>query len=83
MQYELKVYAIYDKKGKRFDTPFFAISDVMAKRRFLLMQDEEKSPLAKWPEDFQLYELAGFDVETGKIDAKKAVMDIPKYIKEK
>ena len=69
----LGIYAIYDKKSKHYDTPFFAWSDIFAKRRFCLMADSEKSPLKKWPEDFELHQLAGFDTHLGEIDSYKPI----------
>ena len=61
----LNIYAIYDIKSEQYDTPFFAVSDLYAKRRFLIMSDEEKSPLYKWPEDFELHKVATFGLNMG------------------
>ena len=60
----LEIYAIYDKKSEKFDTPFFAHNDVFAKRRYLLMAEEERSPLSMWPEDFALFKVGRFNVDT-------------------
>ena len=65
-QDDLKVYAIFDKKSQMYDTPFFAISDLFAKRRYLLMS-EENGPLKKWPEDFQLHRLGAFSQNNGEL----------------
>lgn len=83
MQTEIAVYAIYDKKGKMYDTPFFAVSDLFAKRRYYIMAEEEKSVLKMWPEDFALYRLAGFDTESGKINDDKELIIDGKMIEKK
>jgi len=65
---KLGIYAIYDKKAERYDTPYFAISDLFAKRRYALMADEPKSVLTKWKDDFQLMRLGTVSTITGEID---------------
>lgn len=66
----LGIYAIYDLKSEQYDTPFFSVSDIYAKRRFLLMSDEEKSALNKWPEDFELHKVASFGTSSGNVTDK-------------
>lgn len=63
---QIGIYAIYDKKGKRYDTPFFAVNDLFARRRFYLMADE-KGPLKTWPEDFRLEKVGIFDIIEGEL----------------
>ena len=63
----LRIYAIYDKKGNKFDTPFLAHSDLFAKRRYMLMADEKGSPLSKWADEFELYLVAKFNIKTAKV----------------
>ncbi len=65
IQDELKIYAIWDRKSRKYDTPFFAISDIFAKRRYLIMADEKRSPLAMWPEDFELHRVGKFNMDQG------------------
>jgi len=60
----LSIYAIYDKKGESFDTPFFARNTLFAKRRYMLMAEENNSPLRMWPHDFELYKIARFNIKT-------------------
>lgn len=62
---KINVYAIYDRKGKRFDTPYFAHSDLFARRRYELMSKE--GPLNEWPEDFELWSIGTFDVQKGNL----------------
>lgn len=66
-QEQLKMYAIYDKKSKKYDQPFFAFNDIFAKRRYLIMQSEAKSPLAMWPEDFDLQRIGSVDMDSAEL----------------
>lgn len=78
----LGIYAIFDSKGKRFDTPFFATDDLYAKRRFLLMMDEENSPILKWAKDFSLHRVGKFDINDGKVtDGKELIFEAASYVK--
>lgn len=80
----LGIYAIFDKKSEKYDTPYFAYSDLFAKRRFMLMLDEEKSPLAKWPGDFQLEKVGEFDIDTGMVtNESKLLIEAQSVVKSK
>lgn len=70
----LSIYSIYDKKGERFDTPFFAHSNLFAKRRYLLMMEEDRSPLAMWPGDFELHLVGRYNVRTNVLIEEKEVI---------
>lgn len=77
----LGIFAIYDKKSEKFDTPFFAFSELFAKRRFLLMMDED-GPLKKWPEDFELKKVGEFNTNTGDvIEDQKLVIEAKSVVK--
>lgn len=78
----LGIYAIRDKKSERFDTPFFAVSDLFAKRRYLLMVDEEGSVLAKWTDEFELHKLGTISVLSGEIEIEKKVVMFGNEIKK-
>ena len=72
----LRIYAIYDKKGERFDTPYFAHSRLFAKRRYLLMMEEDRSPLSMWPGDFELHMIGRYNVRTNTlIEEKELVLE--------
>ena len=62
----LGIYSIFDKKSLRYDNPFFAMSDLFAKRRYMLMLDE-KGPLRNWPEDFELMRIGTFNIANGEL----------------
>ena len=65
------MYALFDQEGSRFDTPFYALNDIFAKRRFAMMVQQEDSPLHHFKNVFQLYCLGDFNVLTGEIQLDK------------
>lgn len=78
----LLIYAIFDKKSEKYDTPFFTSSEVFGKRRFLLMMDED-GPLKKWPEDFNLQMLGTFNIITGEVAPQiKLIMEAKSVVKK-
>lgn len=80
---KIAMYTIYDKKGKRYDTPFFAFSDVHAKRQFIMMV-EGTGMIAQFKDDFELYKLLYFDIPLGDIELlrKELIMTGTEYIKK-
>lgn len=64
---KIKMYSIYDKKSRRFDTPFFANDDVNAIRHFTMLVNDKKSMLSEFKDDFQVHSLLQFDIITGEI----------------
>lgn len=78
------VYAIFDQKQEIFDSPFMATNDINAKRRFILMVDEENSVLARWHQDYDLYRLSQFSTKTGYFDEEvpKKIFEGKSYIKK-
>lgn len=65
----LKMYAVYDKKGKRFDTPFFVLDQVFAERKFIMAIENNDSQFNRFKNDFELHFLGVFDVNTGEFVA--------------
>ena len=76
---KIKIYAIWDKKAKKYETPYFTFDDIFAGRRFLMLQDETDNPsmLSKFSEDFELRRLGSFNLLTGQIEAEspEKIMD--------
>mgnify|MGYP000319884520 CR=1 FL=1 len=76
---EIKIYSIWDKKAKKYETPFFAFDDVFAGRRFIMLQDETDNPsmLTKFSGEFELHRLGVFNVLTGEfvIEEPEKIMD--------
>lgn len=79
----LGIYSIYDKKSERYDTPFFAISDLFAERRFRLMCEESGSMLKLFQTDFALCKLGELCILDGKIKEEFKVILEGKQFKKK
>jgi len=75
------IFAIYDKKGKKFDIPFFAHNALFAKRKFMLMADEQ-GILQKFLEDFELVQIGQFNIINGHIQALTEVIIEGKNIRK-
>lgn len=82
---KVEIFAIYDLKGEKYDVPFFAHSELFAKRRFILMLDE-KGILQKFLDEFQLIKIGIFNILTGGIEEDMKIVlegkQIRKEIKE-
>jgi len=72
----MKMFSIRDKKAEGFNTPFFQPTFGLAERAFKDACQDEKSTLAKHPEDFALYYHGEFDQNLGLLK----VEDEPKKI---
>ena len=62
------VYAIYDSAAHVFTAPTIDISDASAVRSFKQAIANSGSVMNFKPDDFSLYQIASFDVETGEIE---------------
>lgn len=62
----MKIFSIYDSKVKAFTTPFFRDHAQNAIRGFSQLVSDSKTDMAKWPDDYYLYELGEFDEIQGK-----------------
>lgn len=72
----MKMFAIKDKKAEGFNTPFFQTTFGLAERAFKDACTDEKTSLAKHPEDFSLYYLGDFDQSTGRLN----ITEDPKHV---
>lgn len=65
----LKMYSVYDRVAKSFDTPFFARSDDEVKRQFSLQLVQPNAPqmLIRYPDDFEIVRIGCFDTDSGVI----------------
>lgn len=63
----MRLYAIYDKKAMSYGEPIMAVNDAVMCRT---IKDviAGAHPVARYPEDYDLYALGDYDVDTGKID---------------
>jgi len=68
------LYGIFDKKSGYYDNPYFAVTDIYAKRRYLLMMEEKQSPLKLFKDEFELHKVGSFDIQTGKVEQFSEVL---------
>lgn len=61
----MKVYSVLDTKVGSFGLPFFCLHDALAKRIVCEACADERTTLAKYPSDFVLMRIGGFDQSTG------------------
>lgn len=72
----IHMYAIYDRKGEKYDIPFFAHSDLFAKRKFTMMVQEKGTILQQFKNDFDLVGLGSVNIVTGEVkELKKTVIE--------
>lgn len=61
------VFAIRDSKAGFYGSPFTKASRGEAERDFTRFARDEKTTVAQFPTDFDLFELGEFDIKTGKV----------------
>lgn len=72
----MKIFSIRDGKAECYYPPFFKKSMGEAERDFTELTRDEKSMVAKYPEDFDLYYLGDYNDLTGQIKP----LDTPQHI---
>lgn len=73
---ELKVFSIRDAKGEIFNSPFFKKTLGEAERDFHQLCQDEKSMVAKYPDDYDLYYIGDYCDESGKMKP----LDTPQHM---
>jgi hypothetical protein len=71
-----KIYSIRDSKAEYFTQPFFKKTHGEAERDFTMLAKDEKSQIAQFPEDYDLYYIGDYDDQTGKMTP----LDTPHHI---
>lgn len=64
---KIRINAFYDKKSKRYDTPFFTQDEIATKRHFIMAIRSEGTLLNQFKDDFEVHYLGLFDVDKGLI----------------
>lgn len=75
---KINMYAIYDVKSERYDTPVFMPNDIFAKRWFYKLVYDGAGQLEHFKNDFELHRILVFNVLSGKVelpDRPKCVID--------
>jgi len=72
----LKAFSVRDQKTELFNTPFWQKSHGEAERNFSTLVRDEKSTIAQYPEDYDLYYIGDYD------DAKGLLipLDTPQHV---
>lgn len=65
----LNVYSVFDSKALTYNDPFFLRQDGQAIRAFIDLVNDNRTHVAKHPEDYSLFLIATFDEEDGYIEA--------------
>lgn len=65
----LRMFCLFDTKAQAFAPPFCTPRVELAVRSLIQMLDAGDSQLAKFPEDFVLYEVGVFDDTTGVVES--------------
>jgi len=64
------LYAIKDIKSGQFGTPYPGTNEAVVIRQLTKeINENTRSSLYSWPEDFQLFKVGEFDTEMGTIEA--------------
>ena len=65
----VNVYAIYDEKARCYMSPFLAATDGLACRILSDVVRDPNTSLARYPEDYRLYEIGAFDQTHGELQS--------------
>lgn len=66
----MKIYTVYDKKGKFYDLPFYQREDESAKRA-MKMALSKNQLMTAYAEDYQLWQIGSFNEKTAQITFPK------------
>lgn len=65
---KLSIFSVYDSKAQAYLPPFYMPRKQMAVRTFAECVNSKEHQFGKWPHDYTLFHLGGFDDETGLFD---------------
>lgn len=72
----MKLFAVRDRKADYFQSPFFAPSKADALRSFQGIANDKDHIIGKFPEDFELFELGGWDKQSGRYSEHERLMSL-------
>jgi len=70
------MFSVFDKKAGVYCTPFVSHSIATATRDFQQAVNDPASQICKYSSDFELYEIACWDEDTGRLD----VLSLPSFV---
>lgn len=68
-----RVFSIRDHKTESFSPPFTSRTLGEAQRSFSELINDGRSTPSKYPQDFSLYEIGQWDIESGLIEPKNPI----------
>lgn len=68
---KLRMYSIYDKKTKLYHPPAFCHNAGHAMRVFKGVFFDKNSMMSRFPVDYDIYDLGGFDDNSGEVAGDK------------
>lgn len=72
----MKLFAIKDMKSQTFFRPTVSPTIADALRNFEIVSNEGESMISRFPNDFRLFHVGDFDVETGRLKALDNLSDL-------
>lgn len=70
------LYSLRDIKAGYYMNMFILRGAVDAQRTFIAIVEDNRSPIAKHPKDYAIYEMGAIDVESGEITPLKIPKDV-------
>ncbi len=67
-----RLYSVYDSKSEIFMAPFVQPTDAVAVRDIITAAQDEKTKIARWPQDLELFYLGEYNDTTGRVSGLKA-----------
>lgn len=61
------VYCVYDRKADLYNAPMFFVNDDVCKRSVMMALAGSDSPLARFPEDYQIVCIGRFNSDAGSL----------------
>lgn len=72
----IRVFAIYDSKGKVFTHLHSALNGAVAERDFKTACNAQQTDYFKYPDDYALFECGAFNQDSGTIESHKTPIKI-------
>lgn len=76
----MELFSVYDSKGKFYSPPFMARNQFEATRTFQTLAKDKQTQVGQYPADYDLFKIASFDDQTGRIEPLAALQQIAKAL---
>lgn len=70
----MRIYSIYDRASGLYDSLLLLPADASATRIFLEACGDSRSPISKYPTDYELWYLGELDTTTGVISPSQSMV---------